>query len=115
MKFSRICTFLMLIVISLPSFAMLPPNYLSVYRWKSCVSTYDHNGAEFVCLPDRKPLDCPRYSWKQLIRHSNLKFCPPLYRDDASSSSSTPIIDPSSSSSQPIGSTSQPIGGSIQE
>lgn len=52
-----------ILLVSSSSWGVLPPKYLSVPEWQSCVSTVTKGGANFVCLPAEKPLTCPQASW----------------------------------------------------
>lgn len=56
--------------------AGIPPKYLSVPNWESCTDTYYKKGAEFACLPDTRPSNCPKSSWKKLNRGNMLDQCP---------------------------------------
>ena len=44
----------------------LPPKYLSVPEFKTCLSTDDRGSYRSWCLPRRKPGQCPAESWASL-------------------------------------------------
>jgi hypothetical protein len=44
----------------------LPPKYLSVPAFKSCLSTQSQGSYQSWCLPRRKPGQCPAESWASL-------------------------------------------------
>ena len=44
----------------------LPPKYLSVPDFKSCLSTDDRGSYQSWCLPRRKPGQCSQDSWASL-------------------------------------------------
>lgn len=96
MKISRIFVTLFFALFVVPAFALLPPSYLSVKKWKSCASTYKKGSAEFVCMPNSKPIECPERSWQQLTEMSNLPACP----------SRGESIGSSAPGAQPVGSSS---------
>lgn len=62
MKKCLIC--ICLLLLSSASWAVLPPRYLSVPEWQSCVGTVKKGSADFVCLPAEKPETCPDTSWE---------------------------------------------------
>lgn len=59
-----------------PSQTLLPPKYLSVPLWKSCVGTITKSSAQFVCLPAKKPKNCQANSWQKLVILKELDRCP---------------------------------------
>lgn len=67
---------LFLLGVASSSWAMLPPKYLSVPEWQSCVETVTKNSTEFVCLPGERPANCPLASWKQLTLKRLIAHCP---------------------------------------
>ncbi len=90
----RICSifgFLFFMVLGSSVFAMRPPAYLSVPAWQSCVASYEKRGAETVCLPSHKPLNCPKSSWNQLHQGTDMAYCPRVKnRYDRNMGSSAP-------------------------
>ena len=52
----------------------LPPAYLSVKGFKSCLNTQDMGGWTTYCLPNDKPEDCTDDSWLKLTKMS-LPIC----------------------------------------
>ena len=42
------------------------PAYLRVPHFKNCLKTKAKQGAQFWCLPKKRPDSCPRSSWKKL-------------------------------------------------
>jgi hypothetical protein len=44
----------------------LPPAYLFVPNFKSCLGTKKSKTAYFYCLPKEKKRKCPKSSWKKL-------------------------------------------------
>lgn len=46
--------------------AVLPPAYLSIAGWKSCIGTKDMGTWKSICVPKAKPAACSEASWKQL-------------------------------------------------
>jgi hypothetical protein len=75
MKTSCLCTCLFLSFLSTASLAMLPPKYLNVPHWKSCVHTTTKETAQFICLPHKKPATCPGSSWENLVHCNLLDTC----------------------------------------
>jgi len=76
MKIKKIITGLFLLAISASTLAMLPPKYLSVPEWQSCVKTTTKESAQFVCLPAERPANCPLESWKALTLKRLIAHCP---------------------------------------
>lgn len=63
------------VLISLPIWALLPPKYLSVRDWQRCVITITKGDAKFICLPDSKPKECPKSSWRKLTFRNEVNSC----------------------------------------
>jgi len=63
------------LLLSTSSWAVLPPKYLSVPEWKSCVGTVTKGSAQFICLPSQKPKDCLESSWKELTALNEIEYC----------------------------------------
>lgn len=57
------------------STSVLPPKYLSVPQWQSCVGTVTKGSAQFICLPTKKPAACPSSSWKALLKLHEIDNC----------------------------------------
>jgi len=64
------------LLVSTISWALLPPKYLSVPEWKSCVGSVTKDGAKFVRLPIKKPENCPGSSWNKLTILDEMERCP---------------------------------------
>ena len=45
---------------------VLPPKYLSIDGFKSCLDTQTKGSAVFYCMPDSKPDTCSDESWTKL-------------------------------------------------
>ena len=50
------------------------PAYLSVDKFKDCLSVQNMRGWEGYCMPDDKPDNCPSNSWDELEK-MNLILC----------------------------------------
>lgn len=48
------------------SAAALPPKYLGVSDFQSCLETVQVGSHEQWCMPSKKPANCPAESWEQL-------------------------------------------------
>ena len=55
--------------------SILPPKYLTVPQWQSCVGTVIKGSAQFICLPSKKPDACPSTSWDALIKLHEIDNC----------------------------------------
>lgn len=55
--------------------SILPPKYLTVPQWQSCVGTVIKGNAQFICLPAIKPDACPNNSWNALINLHEIDNC----------------------------------------
>lgn len=75
MKISHFAVGLLMSAAITSSLALMPPKYLSVPHWKQCVSTQTQGSAQFICLPDARPLHCPRSSWKKLNHQQLVNKC----------------------------------------
>jgi hypothetical protein len=75
MKIQHLIVSLFLLGFTCNSWALLPPKYLSVPHWKSCVSTEMRKTAEFYCLPHQRPRACPHQSWKELTHQHLMNYC----------------------------------------
>ncbi len=64
------------LLVSSSTWALLPPKYLSVPEWQSCVGSMTKESARFVCLPVKKPDGCSVASWDQLSALNELERCP---------------------------------------
>ncbi|MDG2286828.1 MAG: hypothetical protein P8N43_15085, partial [Alphaproteobacteria bacterium] len=62
------------LLITVTSYAVLPPEYLSVPHFKQCLSTADQGTWQSWCVPLIKPKDCPCSSWLAL---QNSQKAPP--------------------------------------
>jgi hypothetical protein len=49
---------------------VLPPKYLSIKGFKSCLDTKTVANAEFYCMPSDQPKNCSDQAWEKL---NNLK------------------------------------------
>jgi hypothetical protein len=58
----------------------LPPKYLSVPEFKSCLSTQTVGSYQSWCLPITKPAVCPADSWARLRALSGADATPPCPR-----------------------------------
>jgi hypothetical protein len=70
-KFTKKFVFLIicggaLLITTINVFAMLPPKYLSIKDFKSCLATKDMDTWTAWCIPAEKPDACPDESWQQL-------------------------------------------------
>jgi hypothetical protein len=66
--------FISLIAVSV-SWSLSTPKYLSVPHWNDCTHTIKKGMAKFVCLPAKKPINCPYRSWKELTREHLIEVC----------------------------------------
>jgi hypothetical protein len=71
----------LLCLYSASSLALLPPQYLSVPQWQSCVGKMTKGSAEFICLPAKKPDNCLGASWQSLLTLDEIDRCPVLKRN----------------------------------
>ncbi|MDR3477670.1 MAG: hypothetical protein P4M14_06535 [Gammaproteobacteria bacterium] len=66
-----LCLFLSVVAVN--SWAVLPPQYLSIPHWKQCVDTATINGGySYVCLPNARERHCPPSSWRAFHAKKNL-------------------------------------------
>ena len=75
MKIFRLGVCLIFVLMFNTAWSMVPPKYLSVPHWKECTSSETKGGAEFYCLPGKKPLLCPKESWKKLTKEKMMDRC----------------------------------------
>jgi hypothetical protein len=71
----KIAISLMFFFLTSTSWALLPPQYLSVPDWKDCVGSMNVGSYNEVCLPHYRPKNCSRSSWHQLKRLRELPLC----------------------------------------
>lgn len=45
----------------------LPPRYLSVPHFQTCLATQEHDGYKAWCMPAKRPAQCPTKRWHQLL------------------------------------------------
>lgn len=74
MKRIALCSFVLLFT-SHAAFALLPPKYLSVPHFKSCLSQKNMGTWTAYCLPQKKPRACPLNAWHQVLRDNSLNQC----------------------------------------
>lgn len=58
------------------SWALPAPKYLSVPQWEDCTSTITKGSSQFICLPAKKPEQCPFSSWRILKDKHLIDNCP---------------------------------------
>jgi hypothetical protein len=76
MKLKHLTVLLLLTSLFVSASWSLPaPKYLSVPHWKSCTRTITKCGAQFVCLPSKKPAKCPQQSWEELSGQQLIESC----------------------------------------
>lgn len=84
MKKIRLIALALGVMIINTGFACLPPAYLSVSHWRSCVNTERVNTWWQWCLPRKAPSDCPLASWETLNRQKEFLPCPSkISREDS--------------------------------
>lgn len=57
------------------SFAALPPGYLSVPKFQSCLGVENRGTWMAYCLPQSRAKACPEDSWKLLSQDGTLSRC----------------------------------------
>ena len=67
--------FLILMLLTNYTFAMLPPEYLQVANFKKCLAVKNMGSWQALCLPSIKPQNCPPNSWSKLIKQKELNKC----------------------------------------
>ncbi|MCF6776306.1 hypothetical protein L3V83_06930 [Thiotrichales bacterium 19X7-9] len=56
------------------AFAVMPPEYLSVDGFQSCLSTKNMGTWQSYCIPETKPENCSQSSWDKLTT-MNIPSC----------------------------------------
>lgn len=67
--------FIILALGAVNSYAALPPRYLSVPRFQSCLGVEKKSTWTAYCLPQFRPTACPEASWTLLSQDHTLNRC----------------------------------------
>ena len=54
------------------SYGLLPPKYLRIPNFKSCLSTKDMGAWKAYCVPKEKPQSCAEKSWREFQNKKDL-------------------------------------------
>lgn len=65
-NFIKWSAFAVALMSSVSAFALPAPKYLAIKDVQKCLSETTKDTATFVCVPSKKPTQCPSSSWKKL-------------------------------------------------